>query len=156
MLIVAIIYFVCAVLFESLLLPLVIIALIPVSIIGVYVIFAITGCRFDQGGFASLVMLAGIVVNAGIYIVNEYRVQMTEKRYRGVNLFVRAFNHKIIPILLTVLSTVLGLIPFLMDGPSEVFWFAFALGTMGGLLFSLVALVIFMPIWTPLIKSSRE
>ena len=156
MLIVAIIYFVCAVLFESLLLPLVIIALIPVSIIGVYVIFAITGCRFDQGGFASLVMLAGIVVNAGIYIVNEYRVQMTEKRYRGVNLFVRAFNHKIIPILLTVLSTVLGLIPFLMDGPSEVFWFAFALGTMGGLLFSLVALVIFMPIWTPLLKSSRE
>ncbi|MBR7158002.1 MAG: efflux RND transporter permease subunit, partial [Bacteroidales bacterium] len=121
-----------------------------------YVIFAITGCWFDLGGFASLVMVAGIVVNAGIYIVNEYRVQMTEKRYRGVNLFVRAFNHKIIPILLTVLSTVLGLIPFLMDGPSEVFWFAFALGTMGGLLFSLVALVIFMPIWTPLIKSSRE
>ena len=156
MLVVAIIYFVCAVLFESLILPLVIIGLIPVSIIGVYVIFAITGCRFDQGGFASLVMLAGIVVNAGIYIVNEYRVQMSEKKYRGLNLYIRAFNHKIIPILLTVLSTVLGLIPFLMDGPSEAFWFAFAIGTMGGLLFSLVALVIIMPIWTPLLRKGER
>ncbi|MBR5856067.1 MAG: efflux RND transporter permease subunit [Bacteroidales bacterium] len=121
LLVITVIYFVCAVLFESLLLPLVIIGLIPVSIIGVFIIFAITGCRFDQGGFASLVMLAGIVVNAGIYIVNEYRGQMEEKKYRGANLYIRAFNHKIIPILLTVLSTVLGLIPFLMDGPGEAF-----------------------------------
>jgi multidrug efflux pump subunit AcrB len=156
LLVITIIYFVCAVLFESLVLPLVIIGLIPVSIVGVFIIFAITGCRFDQGGFASLVMLAGIVVNAGIYIVNEYRVQMADKKYRGVRLYVRAFNHKIIPILLTVLSTVLGLIPFLMDGPSEAFWFAFAIGTMGGLLFSLVALVVFMPIWTPLLKKGQK
>jgi len=53
------------------------------------------------------------------------------------------------PILLTILSTVLGLIPFLFDGKSEVFWFAFAVGTMGGLLFSIIALVLFMPIWVP-------
>lgn len=156
LLVTAIIYFVCAVLFESLVLPLVIIGLIPVSIIGVFIIFAITGCRFDQGGFASLVMLAGLVVNAGIYIVNEYKGQMIEKKYRGVNLYIRAFNHKIVPIMLTVLSTVLGLIPFLMDGPSEAFWFAFAIGTMGGLIFSLVALVVLMPIWTPLLKKGKK
>ena len=152
LLVVAVIYFICAVLFESLVLPLIIIGLIPVSIIGVFLIFAITGYRFDQGGFASLVMLAGIVVNAGIYILNEYRGQQKEKKYCGTNLYIRAFNHKIIPILLTVLSTILGLVPFLMDGASEVFWFAFALGTMGGLLFSLIALVLFMPIWTPIKK----
>ncbi len=150
--VVLVIYFICAILFESLVFPLIVIGLIPVSIIGVFLIFAITGYRFDQGGFASLVMLAGIIVNAGIYILNEYRGQLKEKKYRGVNLYVRAFNHKIIPILLTVLSTVLGLVPFLMDGASEVFWFAFALGTMGGLFFSLIALVLFMPIWTPIKK----
>jgi hypothetical protein len=42
---------------------------------------------------------------------------------------------------------VLGLIPFLMDGTNEVFWFAFAVGTMSGLLFSLLALVFVMPGW---------
>ena len=169
LIVVAVIYFVCAVLFESLLFPLIVIGLIPVSIIGVFLSFAITGYTFDQGGFASLVMLAGIVVNAGIYLLNEYRDQQqhsagqqdTDQHSTGqqdaaqnTRLYIKAFNHKIIPILLTVLSTVLGLIPFLMDGASEVFWFAFAIGTMGGLLFSLIALVFFMPIWVPMKKRS--
>ncbi len=142
LLVVAIIYFVCSILFESLLLPLAIIGLIPVSFIGCFLIFAATGTAFDQGGYASLVMLAGLVVNAGIYFVQEWRLLPPQRRS-----FVRAFNHKIVPILLTVLSTALGLIPFLLDGPEEVFWYAFALGTIGGLLFSLVALIFFLPVW---------
>ena len=181
--VIAVIYFVCAVLFESLLFPLIVIGLIPISIIGVFLTFAITGYTFDQGGFASLVMLAGIVVNAGIYLLNEYREQQHHPAgenqlpahntahntaqaaaqdvakdaaqavaARNTRLYIKAFSHKIIPILLTVLSTVLGLIPFLIDGASEVFWFAFAIGTMGGLLFSLIALVFFMPIWVPMKK----
>ena len=46
-----------------------------------------------------------------------------------------------------MVSTVLGLIPFLMDGPDEVFWFAFAVGTISGLVFSLLALIFVMPVW---------
>ncbi len=122
--------------------PLVIIGLIPVSFIGVFLVFSFTGWSFDQGGYASLIMLSGLVVNAGIYILHEYRGMG-----RGLKQYIRAFNHKIIPISLTVVSTVLGLIPFLMDGTSEVFWFAFAVGTMSGLLFSLLALVLVMPGW---------
>jgi hypothetical protein len=34
-----------------------------------------------------------------------------------------------------------------MDGPDEVFWFAFAVGTISGLVFSLLALVFVMPVW---------
>ena len=144
LLVVVIIGFVCAILFESLRLPLVIIGLIPVSFIGCFLIFAATGSPFDQGGFAALVMLAGLVVNAGIYIVQEWRLQVPQRRS-----FTKAFNHKIVPTLLTILSTALGLIPFLFDGPDEVFWYAFALGTIGGLLFSLIALVFFLPAWMP-------
>ena len=140
--VVVIIYFICAILFESLLLPLSIIGLIPVSFIGCFLIFAVTCSPFDQGGFAALVMLAGLVVNAGIYIVQEWRLQDPQHRS-----FVKAFNHKIVPTLLTILSTALGLIPFLLDGPNEVFWYAFALGTIGGLAFSLIALIFFLPAW---------
>lgn len=60
------------------------------------------------------------------------------------------------PILLTVVSTALGLAPFLPDGPEEVFWFDFAAGTIGGLLFSLIALVLFLPVFAVKRKESRE
>jgi len=39
-----------------------------------------------------------------------------------------------------------------MDGTNEVFWFAFAVGTMSGLLFSLLALVFVMPGWVKINK----
>ena len=35
--------------------------------------------------------------------------------------------------------------PFLFDGPSEVFWFDFAIGTILGLVFSVIALVLYLP-----------
>lgn len=60
------------------------------------------------------------------------------------------------PILLTVVSTALGLAPFLSDDPEEVFWFDFAAGTIGGLLFSLIALVLFLPVFAVKRKESRE
>ena len=143
---------VCAVLFESLVQPFIIILLIPMSFIGVFLTFYFTGFSFDQGGFASLVMLSGIVVNAGIYIINQSNLQQKYgygRNRSAISNYIRAYNHKIVPILLTIISTVLGLIPFLFDGKSEVFWFAFAVGTMGGLLFSIIALVFFMPVWLP-------
>ena len=69
------------------------------------------------------------------------------RRELRIRRYVKSFNHKMVPILLTILSTVLGPVPFLSDGPEEVFWFAFAAGTIGGLLFSLIALVLFLPVF---------
>ena len=154
-----IIYFLCAILFESLRQPLVIITLIPVSFIGTFLTFYFSGVKFGTGGFASLVLLSGIVVNAGIYIINEYNNQLSARGQRSVrpaSLYVKAYNHKIIPVFLTTLSTVLGLVPFLIDGPKEeAFWFSFAIGTSGGLLFSILALIFVMPIFMPL-KGTRR
>ena len=39
----------------------------------------------------------------------------------------------------------MGLVPFLFDGPSEVFWFDFAIGTITGLVFSVIALIFYLP-----------
>ena len=52
----------------------------------------------------------------------------------------------LIPILLTVVSTVLGFIPFLI-GEKQPFWFALAAGTIGGLLFSLLGIVFYLPLF---------
>ena len=61
-------------------------------------------------------------------------------------LYIKAFNGKIIPIFLTKLSTIIGLIPFLLSGRDERFWFALAAGTIGGLVFSLIGLFVYQPI----------
>lgn len=156
LLIVVIIFFICSILFESLRLPLVIISLIPVSFIGTFLTYYFSGVEFGTGGFASLVLLSGLTVNAGIYIVNEYKLTLRLSRNKSpqrlVRTYVRAYNHKITAVFLTILSTVLGLIPFFIDGKEEPFWFSFAVGAAGGLLFSVVAIVFVMPIFLKIKK----
>ncbi len=144
-LIIVIIFFTAAILFDSLRLPLIVISMIPLSFIGVFMIFYLTKTNFDQGGFASLVLLCGITVNAAIYLINEYI------HTRGN--FLRAINTKIIPILLTVISSILGFIPFFIG--RENFWYPMALGVIGGLIASLIALFIILPILLPRHKSRR-
>ena len=168
LLIIAIIYVMCAMTFESLRLPFAVILMIPVSFIGVFLVFGAFDFPFDQGGFAAFVMLSGIVVNAGIYLINQFQdIRSSARRRRmrslgydasckdvqdssgrfAVRQYVKAYNHKINPTMLTIISTILGLIPFLFDGPEEVFWFAFATGTIGGMAFSVLALILYLPVF---------
>jgi predicted RND superfamily exporter protein len=77
-------------------------------------------------------------VNAGLYIINDYNNFCRAKGIKNsLPIYLKAFNHKIIPIFLTIISTVLGLVPFVWSGQKEVFWFAFAAGAMGDLFFRL-------------------
>ncbi len=156
LLVVGIIYFICAILLESLVQPLAVIATIPISFIGVFLTFAVFKLKFDQGGYASMILLCGITVNSALYIINDYnnskRKHPNKKRLHH---YIKAYNHKIIPILLTILSTILGMIPFLMGGQKEGFWFSLASGAIGGLVFSLLAIVVWLPLFMKLNKPKR-
>jgi len=147
-LVIAIIYFICSILLESLVQPLAIISMVPLAYIGVFLTFYLFDFNFDQGGFASFILLAGIVVNSGLYIINDYNNFCREHNIKkSLRLYLKAFNHKIIPVYLTILSTILGLFPFIWGGQKEVFWFAFAVGAMGGLIFSLLAVLVYLPLF---------
>jgi multidrug efflux pump subunit AcrB len=146
-LVILLIYVVCAIIFESLRQPLALIMLIPLSFIGVFLTFFCFDFNFDQGGYASFVLLSGNVVCAGIFIISEYNT--LQKRFPNLSsmrLYLKAYQHKIVPILLTVLSTVVGLVPFLIFGQNEPFWFALGAGTIGGLLMSLISIWLFLPL----------
>jgi multidrug efflux pump subunit AcrB len=67
---------------------------------------------------------------------------------RRIRLWIKAYSRKINPITLTIVSTILGLLPFLSDGPEEVFWFDFAVGTISGMLFSIIAVIFLLPIFS--------
>ena len=149
LIVIAIIFFTTSILFNSLKQPLAIIFVIPISYIGVFLTFYLFSLNFDQGGFASFVLLCGITVNASIYILNEYNT--VRRRYRAlspVRAYVKAWNAKIIPIFLTVVSTILGFIPFMVGTGKEGFWFPLAAGTIGGLIMSVLGIFVFLPIFT--------
>jgi multidrug efflux pump subunit AcrB len=138
------IFFVCAILFENLKQPLWIIFSIPISFIGLFLIFSLFNFSFDQGGYAAFLMLGGLVVNAAIFVVNDLNNLRKGNYNRNI---IKAVTGKGAPILLTIISTCLGLVPFVMQGQNEIFWFSLAIGTIGGLIFSLIAIFIYLPVF---------
>ncbi len=183
-LILAVMYVMLAMTFESFRYPLAVIFMVPVSFIGLFLAFGLSDFSFDQGGFAAFVMLSGIVVNAGIYLITTYQSLLKDRSRRfgrrtnplqsvpvvrqarqpaeepvvrqarqpvegsDIRLYVKSYSRKINPITLTIVSTILGLLPFLTDGPEEVFWFDFAVGTIAGMVFSVIAVIFILPVFT--------
>ena len=145
LLVIGIIYFICAILLESLRQALVVVTIAPVSFIGCFLGFYFFGLKFNEGGLAAFIMMCGLSVNAILYIINDYNNRVRVGSPRGLQTYLRAWNAKIVPILLTIVSTMLGFIPFLVGEVSD-FWFSLALGTMSGLGFSLLVLMVVLPV----------
>lgn len=148
-----VIFMTCAVLFESLRLPAVVLLLLPVGFTGLFAAFGLTRTAFDQGGLAAMVTLSGLVVNAGIYLIHEYRLIRERRSLAPDRCYLKAYNRKIVPTMLTVFSTLAGLAPFWLHRNST-FWYALATGVTGGILLSTVALVIYLPVFMPFGKDA--
>lgn len=139
-------YIICAILFENLKQPFYIILIIPVSFIGIFLLFPVFGMPFDQGGFASFIMLGGLVVNAGIFIMNDYNRLLKIKGQKANNkLLIKAIFNRGRTIMLTTLATICGMLPFIYDR-TEIFWYSFAMGNISGLFFSIFSIFIVLPV----------
>ena len=157
LLIAVIIFFATSILFNSLKQPLVVIFIIPISFIGLFLTFYLFNLNFDQGGFAAFVLLAGLSVNANIYVLNEYNnIRENRLTITPLKAYMKAWNAKIRPIFLTIISTVLGFIPFMIGEHREAFWFPLAAGTIGGLLFSFLALIFYLPLFMGVGKRNKN
>ena len=155
LLIFVIIYFTCSILFNSLRQPFAVIFVIPISFIGIFLTFYLFKLRFDQGGFAAFVLLSGLAVNANIYVLNEYNNIRQRWKLSPLKAYIKAWEAKISPIFLTVISTVLGFIPFMIGKYKETFWFPLAAGTIGGLVVSLIGLFCFLPLFMGVAKKNN-
>jgi multidrug efflux pump subunit AcrB len=141
---VLIVFMVTAALYESLIKPFVIILAIPMSLIGVFLAFYLSDTNFDRGGYASVILLAGIAVNNSIVLVDY----IARRHKRGMDLteaIVLACRHRIRPILMTTLTTIAGLIPLVVDEKQGSFWYSLAVGTIGGLALSTVLILLVVP-----------
>ncbi len=156
LLVAVVVFFICSIHFESIRVAWCILSVVPLAIIGAFLVFWMTGVEFGSGGFAALVLLIGIVVNSGIYILSQYRSVCAVSHRGKIRNYVCAYSHKIVPVFLTVFSTMMGMIPFFFDGVEEPFWFSFATGVLGGLAFSLPALVLIMPLFVSFRESHQH
>ncbi len=155
LLVIVIVFFMCAILFESLRQPLAVVCVIPVSFIGLFLTFYTFKLNFDQGGIAAFVLLSGLSVNAALYLLNDFN--LFRKKNPGKNPaenYLCALDCKIMPVSLTVISTVAGMTPFII-GKKEAFWFAFAAGTIGGMMFSFCAVLFLLPLFLNLNKQKH-
>ena len=143
------IYVVMAALFESLVLPTSVITSLLFSFTGVFWAFMITGTAMSVMGMIGMLILMGIVVNNGIVLVDRINQLVDE----GVELYeavVKGAVSRIRPILMTVATTVLGLVPLAMgttriggDGPP---YSPMAIAIIGGLLFSTLTSLFLVPL----------
>lgn len=142
-----IIFLIGAILFNSLKQSFLPLLLIPPSFIGIFITVTYFNIHFDQGGFAAFLLVAGLSVNAGYYIINDFNYYIKEAGIDRDTAFSMAFQAKFGPILLTVVSTILGLLPFVIGNKDQAFWYPLATCTIGGMLFSLIGVLIFFPLF---------
>lgn len=146
---VALIFIVMAALFESLLFPLCVISAIGFSYIGVFFFFAITGTQFTIMAAIGMLILIGVVVNNGIVLIDHIN-QLRIKGLARTEAVVQAGRDRLRPILMTVSTTVVGLIPLAMSvtqigGAQGPAYFPMARAIIGGLTFSTVVSLLVLP-----------
>ncbi|MCQ2973499.1 MAG: efflux RND transporter permease subunit [Bacteroidales bacterium] len=141
-----IIFFITAILFNSLKYAFVILLLLPVAFTGSFFTFWLFDIKFDSGGFASFVLLSGLTVNSGIFVIYEFINEKTKNKNHYYSFF-KALNIKIGAICLTILSTIAGFSPFIIASEHESFRYSLACSTSGGLFFSITGLLFLLPLF---------
>lgn len=139
------VYMIMAALFESLMQPLVIMATLPLAIAGVYLGLAAFGHDLTVPAYVGIIMLAGIVVNNAIVLldyVNRLRRRGVERR----EALALGAAVRLRPILMTAGTTILGMTPMALGlGRGSSVLQALAAGVVGGLALSTLLTLVVVP-----------
>lgn len=140
------IFAVLACLFESLLQPLLLFVSVPLSLIGIVAALVITRTPVTMGVMIGVLMTSGIAVNAAILFVDHVNKRKEEGETNIHRVLLEAGQTRMRPILMTTLTTILGLVPMALDqsNGSEL-WRPMAITTIGGLLSSMALTLLVLP-----------
>jgi len=147
---------VMAVQYESLLNPVLILVSIPFAIIGVVIGIKLTGLPLSMPVWLGLVMLAGIVVNNAIVLV-EYIELQRSKGMSIIDAVITSAQLRLRPILMTTLTTVVGMLPLALKlGEGAEMLQPLAITIVSGLSFSLLVSLLLIPIVYLSLHSQRH
>ncbi len=131
--------------FESLTYPFIIMMTVPLAASGIILALAFTHTNLNIMSMLGAVMLIGIVVKNGIVLIDYTQLQ----RERGLGLIhaaVTAARSRLRPILMTALTTILGMVPMATShGVGAEMWRPMAVSIIGGLVASTVMTLIYVP-----------
>ncbi len=131
--------------FESLTYPFVIMFSLPFALVGVFIGLWITGTPLGLMGLLGVLMLIGIVVNNGIILV-DYTKLCQERGMSVYDAVVTAGRSRLRPILMTTLTTVLGMIPMATsNGVGSEMWVSLGMSVAWGLSFSTLVTLFLIP-----------
>ncbi|MDR9457628.1 MAG: efflux RND transporter permease subunit [Salegentibacter sp.] len=123
----------------------IIIATIPLGMIGVVIGWYIGQSFVSFFGILGVIALAGILINDSIVLLDRIDVEKEEgPDITWQDAIMRAANHKFRPVLLTTLTTSLGMIPLLISG--GLLWEPLALAIIFGLFFATVLILLLVPV----------
>lgn len=140
------VYMVTAGLFESLIHPFVVILTVPLALIGAFLMFYITGTNFDRSAYIGVILLAGIVVNNAIILVDHINL-LRRKGLALLDAVIQGAINRVRPIMMTTATTIFGLLPLvLFTKAQDSIWYALSLATIGGLMSSAPLVLVVIPV----------
>ncbi|MBQ6861955.1 MAG: efflux RND transporter permease subunit [Alistipes sp.] len=144
-LMVVLVFVIMASQFESLTYPFVIMFSLPFAVLGVIIGLVLTGTPMNIMSMLGILMLIGIVVNNGIVLV-DYTLLCRERGMNIIDAVVTAGRSRLRPILMTTLTTVLGMIPMAVgNGVGSEMWNSLGMSVAWGLSFSTLITLILIP-----------
>jgi len=153
---VILVYLVMASQFESLLHPFVILFSIPLAAVGVAIALWLTGTSLSVIVFIGLIMLAGIVVNNAIVLLDLIN-QLRERGMDRMTAIREGARLRLRPIMMTTLTTVLGLLPMALGiGQGAEMRTPMAITVIGGLLTSTLLTLLVVPVMYSLLDRRRD
>jgi HAE1 family hydrophobic/amphiphilic exporter-1 len=140
------VYIVMASQFESLKMPLIIMASIPFSFTGVILILLITKTTLSVIAMLGAIMLVGIVVKNAIVLV-DFTNLMRDRNYELDEAITRAGRSRLRPVIMTTATTILGMLPLaLSTGEGSEIWKPMGIAVIGGLTFSTIVTLVIVPV----------
>jgi len=140
------VYMVMASQFESLVYPFIVMFEIPLAFIGVGLALFITGQTLSLSSFIGIIMLAGIVVNNAIVLI-DYVNQLRKKGMDTLNALIEGGTTRLRPILITSLTTLFGMLPMaLSQQEGSEMMRPMAITVIGGLLVSTILTLVIIPV----------
>ena len=145
LLILILVYMVMAAQFESFVNPFVIMFSVPFGFMGVLIGLRLTGTTFDIMSMIGLLILIGIVVNNGIVLI-DYINLMRERGMGVIEAVVTSARSRLRPILMTTLTTVIGMLPLALGrGEGSEMWRSLGMTVAWGLTFSTIVTLVLIP-----------
>lgn len=150
------VYFVLASQFESFIMPVIIMTILPIGLLGSLFGLPLTGQSISIVALIGVIMLAGTVVNSSIVLIDYIKI----RRRRGEpknEAILNACPRRVRPVLMTTLTTILGLLPMQFGtGEGSEMMAPMATVMITGMVVSTIVTLLFTPVYYSLIDSMVE